>query len=132
MMAVEHDVSALCIYKRHEAFTWNVLITIFVSKLLIVIMVIRGTTGIFLRARWHHGYRRTRQGAALPSHRPANASQYRGFGGTPMTDAGSAGMLRGWIMLWDLGMIWLLAAVVVGIGVIALIEVIAAIRAENR
>ena len=43
-----------------------------------------------------------------------------------MNDAiSSAGMLRGWVMLWNVGLTGLLAAIVLGLGVAALIHVVA-------
>jgi hypothetical protein len=52
-------------------------------------------------------------------------------GETAMTDAGSAGMLRGWIFIWNLELMWLLAALLVGVALIAPIEIIAALRTNT-
>jgi hypothetical protein len=48
-----------------------------------------------------------------------------------MNDAIGAGMLRGWVMLWSMGLTALLAAVVL-VGALALVEVAASIRRDGR
>ena len=48
-----------------------------------------------------------------------------------MIDAGSAGIPQGWMITWNLGLSGLLAATLIGVGLIALIEVIAAIRRDR-
>jgi hypothetical protein len=41
-------------------------------------------------------------------------------------------MLGGWGMLWNIGLMELLAAVALGIGVVAMVEVVASIRCDGR
>ena len=42
-----------------------------------------------------------------------------------------SGMMRGWVMFWNMGLTWLLAAILIGISVFALTEVIASMRDER-
>jgi hypothetical protein len=42
-----------------------------------------------------------------------------------------AGMLRGWVMLWNMGLIALLAAIVLVLGAVALAEVVTSIRRDG-
>ena len=49
-----------------------------------------------------------------------------------MNDPMGAGMLRAWVMLWQMGLIGLLAAVALGLGVVAFMHVVASIRDDTR
>ena len=49
-----------------------------------------------------------------------------------MNDAMGAGMLRGWVMLWSMELIALLAAIVLVLGAAALVEVVTSIRKDGR
>jgi len=49
-----------------------------------------------------------------------------------MFDSTGAGMLRGWIMLWNQELLWMLASLVVIAAMAAFAEGIAAIRAHRR
>ena len=53
-------------------------------------------------------------------------------GETAMNDPMGAGMLRAWVMLWQMGLIGLLAAVALGLGVVAFMHVVASIRDDTR
>jgi tetrahydromethanopterin S-methyltransferase subunit E len=53
-------------------------------------------------------------------------------GQTAMNDAMGAGMLRAWVMLWNMGLTALLAAVALGLGVVAFMHVVASIRDDSR
>jgi hypothetical protein len=41
---------------------------------------------------------------------------------------GSAGMLRGWVILWTMQMLWLLATLTVSVGAVAVVEVLIGVR----
>ncbi len=43
-----------------------------------------------------------------------------------------AGMLRGWVMLWNMELTWLLAGTVLAASAGALVEIVAAIRGRRR
>jgi len=49
-----------------------------------------------------------------------------------MNDAMGAGMLRGWVMLWNIELAALLAAIVLVLGAIALVEVVTSICKDGR
>jgi len=49
-----------------------------------------------------------------------------------MNDAMGAGMLRGWVMLWNIELTALLAAIVLVLGAVALVDVVASIRKDGR
>ena len=48
-----------------------------------------------------------------------------------MNDAMGAGMLRGWVMLWNIELTALLAAIVLVFGAVALVEVVTSIRKDG-
>lgn len=52
-------------------------------------------------------------------------------GGTQMSGS-MDGMLRGWVMLWNMELTWLLAATVLAAAAGALVEIVAAIRERRR
>jgi len=45
-----------------------------------------------------------------------------------MNDALGSGMIRGWVMLLNMGLTGLLAAILIGVSVFALVELIASVR----
>ena len=49
-----------------------------------------------------------------------------------MNGAIGAGMLRGWVMLWSIELTALLAAIVLALGAVALVEVVTSIRKDGR
>jgi tetrahydromethanopterin S-methyltransferase subunit E len=49
-----------------------------------------------------------------------------------MNDAMGAGVLRAWVMLWQMGLTGLLAAVALGLGVVAIMHVVASICDDSR
>ena len=49
-----------------------------------------------------------------------------------MNDAMGAGMLRAWVMLWNIGLTGLLTTVALGLGVVAFMHVVASIRDDSR
>ena len=49
-----------------------------------------------------------------------------------MNDAMGTGMLRGWVMLWNMGLTALLAAIVLVSGAVAVTEVVTSIRRDGR
>jgi len=49
-----------------------------------------------------------------------------------MNDAMGAGMLRCWVMLWNIELTALLAAIVLALGAVALVEVVTSIRNGGR
>jgi tetrahydromethanopterin S-methyltransferase subunit E len=49
-----------------------------------------------------------------------------------MNDPMGAGMLRAWVMLWHMGLMGLLAAVALGLGVVAFMHVVASVRDDSR
>ena len=49
-----------------------------------------------------------------------------------MNDAMGAGMLRGWVMLWSIELTALLAAILLALGAVALVEVVTSIRKGGR
>jgi hypothetical protein len=57
------------------------------------------------------------------THQPPHASGRPGKGCGHMHDVtGSAGMLRGWIAVWTMQMLWLFASLTIAMGVLALVE----------
>jgi hypothetical protein len=53
-------------------------------------------------------------------------------GEATMNDPMGAGMLRAWVMLWHMGLMGLLAAVALGLGVVAFMHVVASVRDDSR
>jgi len=48
-----------------------------------------------------------------------------------MNDGVGAGMVRGWVMLWNLELAWLLAVVVIGVSILAFLELITSLQDER-
>jgi hypothetical protein len=53
-------------------------------------------------------------------------------GETAMNDAMGAGMLRAWVMLWHMGLTGLLSAAALGLGLVAVMHVVASVRDDSR
>jgi hypothetical protein len=48
-----------------------------------------------------------------------------------MNDAMGTAMLRGWVMLWNMGLTALLAAIMLFLGAVALTEVVTSVRRDG-
>ncbi len=59
--------------------------------------------------------------------------KYGAEGDVRMHDiVGSAGMLRGWVAVWTMQMIWLFASLTVAVGVVGIVEILVAAYRRRR